>query len=97
MIRVLVADDHAVVRAGLIAVLHLEEDIRVVAEARTGEEALQLYRELHPDVVTMDLRMPGNGGCSAIASLCTEFPNAKILVLTTLRGDEHVYRALGAC
>lgn len=96
MIRVLVADDHAVVRAGLIAVLHLEKDIRVVAQARTGEEAVQLYRELHPDVVTMDLRMPGNGGCSAIASLCTEFPGARVLVLTTLSGDEHVYRALEA-
>jgi len=96
MIHVLVADDHSVVRSGLIAVLHLEDDIRVIAQARTGEEAVQLYRELCPDVVTMDLRMPGNGGCSAIASLCAEFPNAKVLVLTTMSGDEHVYRALEA-
>ena len=96
MIRVLVVDDHAVVRAGLVAVLHLETDIRVVAQARTGEEAVQLYRDMRPDVVTMDLRMPGNGGCSAIASLRAEFPNAKVLVLTTLSGDEHVYRALEA-
>jgi len=96
MIRVLVADDHAVVRAGLTAVLHLENDIRVIAQARTGEEAVRLYRELRPDVVTMDLRMPGNGGCSAISALCTEFRNAKVLVLTTLSGDEHVYRALEA-
>jgi len=96
MIRVLVADDHAVVRAGLVAVLHLEADIRVVAQARTGEEAVQLYRDMRPDVVTMDLRMPGNGGSSAIASLRAEFPNAKVLVLTTLSGDEHVYRALEA-
>ena len=96
MIRVLVVDDHAVVRAGLVAVLHLEADIRVVAQARTGEEAVQLYRDMRPDVVTMDLRMPGNGGCSAIASLRAEFPNAKVLVLTTLSGDEHVYRALEA-
>ena len=96
MIRVLVADDHSVVRSGLIAVLHLEDDIRVIGQARTGEEAVQLYRELRPDVVTMDLRMPGNGGCSAIASLCAEFPSAKVLVLTTMSGDEHVYRALEA-
>ena len=96
MIRVLVVDDHAVVRAGLVAVLHLETDIRVVAQARTGEEAVQLYRDMRPDVVTMDLRMPGNGGSSAIASLRAEFPNAKVLVLTTLSGDEHVYRALEA-
>ena len=96
MIRVLVVDDHAVVRAGLVAVLHLEADIRVVAQARTGEEAVQLYRDMRPDVVTMDLRMPGNGGSSAIASLRAEFPNAKVLVLTTLSGDEHVYRALEA-
>jgi two-component system NarL family response regulator len=96
MIRVLVADDHAVVRAGLVAVLQTEPDIAVVAEARTGEEAVSLYRALRPDVVTMDLRMPGAGGSSAIAALCLEFSHARVLVLTTMRGEEPVFRALEA-
>lgn len=97
--RVLVADDHPIVRAGLIALIGQQADLEVTAEAENGERAVELYREHHPDVVLMDLRMPVVGGVEAIRSITAEFPGARILALSTYEGDGDIRRALeaGAC
>jgi two-component system, NarL family, response regulator len=95
-IRVLVADDHPVVRAGLTAVLVQEPDILLAAEAENGQRAVALYREHRPDVVLMDLRMPVMDGVAAIDAITTEFPAARILALTTYEGDADIRRALEA-
>jgi two-component system NarL family response regulator len=93
-IRVLIADDHAVVRDGLAAVLELQPDITVAGQAGDGEQAVARFRELAPDVALMDLAMPKLDGVQAIAAIRREFPAARIVVLTTYGGDENVYRAL---
>jgi two-component system NarL family response regulator len=95
-IRVLVADDHPVVRTGLVAVLAQEADLELVAEAENGERAVALYREHRPDVCLMDLRMPGADGVEAIRAIMAEFPGARILALTTYEGDAEIRRALEA-
>jgi DNA-binding NarL/FixJ family response regulator len=95
-IRVLVADDHPVVRTGLAAVLMQEADLELVAEAENGERAVALYREHQPDVGLMDLRMPVLDGVEAIRTITTEFPGARILALTTYEGDADIRRALEA-
>jgi DNA-binding NarL/FixJ family response regulator len=94
--RVLIADDHPVVRAGLAAVITQEPDFELVAQAENGELAVALYREHHPDVVLMDLRMPQVGGVEAISRITAEFPDARILALTTYEGDAEIRRALRA-
>ncbi|HET6797447.1 MAG TPA: response regulator transcription factor [Gemmatimonadales bacterium] len=94
--RILIADDHPAVRAGLAAVVLAEEDLRVAAQAENGEQAIALYREHRPDVVLMDLRMPVLGGVDATARITTEFPDARVLALTTYQGDADVRRALDA-
>jgi DNA-binding NarL/FixJ family response regulator len=98
-IRVLTADDHAVVRAGIAAMIANEPDIAVVAEAGDGAEAVALYQEHVPDVVLMDLRMPKLDGVSAITAIRTADPDAHIVALTTYDGDADIHRALsaGAC
>ena len=96
MISVLLVDDHKVVRAGLAALLNLQPDMRVAGEAANGETAITLYRDLRPEVVTMDLSMPGMNGWQTTAALRREFPQCHILILTSLVGDEDVYRALAA-
>jgi DNA-binding NarL/FixJ family response regulator len=96
MIRVLVADDHPVVRTGLAAVLVQQADLELVAEAENGEHAVELYREHQPDVCLMDLRMPVMDGVEAIRAITTEFPEARILALTTYEGDADIRRALEA-
>ena len=98
-IRVLTADDHAVVRAGIAAMIANEPDIAIVAEAGDGAEAVALYHEHVPDVVLMDLRMPKLDGVSAITAIRTAYPEAHIVALTTYDGDTDIYRALsaGAC
>ena len=93
-IRILIAEDHAVVRDGLAAVLKFEEDMTVVGLARNGREAVTQFRELQPDVVLMDLAMPELDGAGAILAIRGEFPDARILVLTTYDNDESVFRAL---
>ena len=93
-IRVLIVDDHAVVRDGLAAVLGFESDMCVVGHAKDGREAVVKFRELTPDVVLMDLAMPEMDGVHAIADIRHEYPGARILVLTTYDGDEAVFRAL---
>jgi len=98
-IRVLTADDHAVVRAGIAAMIANEEDIAVVAEARDGAEAVALYGAHAPDVVLMDLRMPKQDGVTAIRAIRAANPDARIVALTTYEGDADIHRALsaGAC
>jgi len=92
----LCADDHPIVREGLAAVIATQEDIVCVGEAGDGETAVAQYRELKPNVVVMDLRMPGRGGVDATIQIRKEFPEARIIVLTTYEGDEDIHRALEA-
>jgi DNA-binding NarL/FixJ family response regulator len=98
-IRVLTADDHAVVRAGIAAMIANEADMVVVAEASDGAEAVARYAEHAPDVVLMDLRMPALDGASAIRAIRAGDPAARIVALTTYEGDADIHRALsaGAC
>jgi DNA-binding NarL/FixJ family response regulator len=93
-IRILIAEDHAVVRDGLAAVLKFEPDMTVVGLAKNGREAVTQFRELEPEVVLMDLAMPELDGAGAILAIRSEFPDARILVLTTYDNDESVFRAL---
>lgn len=95
-ITILLADDHPLIRAGLAAFIGTESDLQVVAEATNGEEALERFRELRPDVVLMDLRMPVMDGLSATRAILAEYPEARIVVVTTYDGDEDIYRALEA-
>lgn len=94
-IRVLIAEDHAVVRDGLAAVLEFETDMTVAGHAKNGREAVEQFRALKPDVVLMDIAMPELDGLGAILAIRGEFPSARILVLTTYDGDENVFQALG--
>ncbi|MDB4874334.1 MAG: response regulator receiver [Gemmatimonadetes bacterium] len=95
-IRVLAADDHPMVRAGLAAVIGDEPDMQFVAEAASGREAVELYRAHQPDVVLMDLRMPGMDGLAAARAIIAEYPSARIVMLTSYDGDEDIHRALVA-
>jgi len=92
----LVVDDHFFVRMGLTGSLNAEADLRVVAEADNGTQALKLYREHKPDVVIMDGRLPGLSGVEALTALRREFPNARVLMLSVDEGEEDVYRAMQA-
>ena len=95
-IRVLVVDDHTIMRRGLVALLEQEPDVSVVAQASDGCEAVKLFCQHQPDVVLMDLRMPQMDGVAAITAICAEFASAQIVVLTTYDGDEDIYRGLRA-
>jgi DNA-binding NarL/FixJ family response regulator len=95
-IRILVVDDHFMVRMGLSASLNVEPDMEVVAEAGTGEAAIEAYRQHRPGVVLMDLRLPGVSGTDCTAAIIREYPDAVVLMLSTHCGDEEVYRALQA-
>jgi len=96
MVRVLLVDDHALVRGGLRAVLDTTDDCQVVGEAATGEDAVEQALVLRPDVVVMDLSMPGAGGVVATTALRTRLPSARVLVLTTFADDARVRAALAA-
>jgi DNA-binding NarL/FixJ family response regulator len=96
MIRVLIADDQRLVRAGFMMILGSEEDIEVVGEADDGVEAVARVRELRPDVVLMDIRMPGLDGIEATRRVVAEHPEVRVVVLTTFDLDEYVYAALRA-
>lgn len=96
MIRVLIADDHSVVRQGLRMFLKLDPEIEIVGEAATGEEALRLAREHRPDVVLMDLLMPGMGGVSATREMRGEMPDVEVIALTSVLEDEAVTGAIRA-
>ena len=95
-IRILAADDHPLIRAGLVSFLGTEPGLQVVAEAGNGEEALEKYREVRPDIVLMDLSMPLMDGLTATRAIIEEFPDARVIVLTTYGGDEDIHRALDA-
>ena len=95
-IRILVAEDHEIVRDGICAIINQQDDLVVVAEAEDGEQAVQLYRKHQPDIVLMDLRMPTIEGVDAIAKITSDFSQAKIIVLTTYDTDEDIYRGLQA-
>jgi len=98
-IKILTVDDHPVLREGIAALLEGQEDMILVAEAVNGREAIEQFRTHRPDVTLMDLQMPEVSGIDAIVSIRSEFPQARILVLTTYKGDVHAARALdaGAC
>ncbi len=96
MIRVLIADDHPVVRDGLRSILETAPDLSLVGEARDGLEAVRLASELSPDVVLMDLRMPGMGGIEAIEQIKARDPRVSIVILTTYDDDEFIVRGLRA-
>ena len=96
MIRILIADDHLVVREGLQLILSMEDDMAVVGEAADGETAVRLAGELQPDVVLMDLRMPGMGGMEAIDRILAEWPDMGIVILTTYNEDDLMLRGLQA-
>ena len=95
-IRIVIIDDHPIIREGLAALIRTQSDLIIVAEASDGSEAVALYRNQRPDIVLMDLAMPGVSGVEATAAIRKEFPNAKILVLTMRTGDEDIHRALQA-
>jgi DNA-binding NarL/FixJ family response regulator len=95
-IRVITADDHPVVRTGIAAMIANEPDMSVIAEAPNGAAAVTLYAEHRPDVVLMDLRMPRMDGVSAIRTILSTDPDARIIALTTYDGDADIYRALDA-
>lgn len=95
-LKILIADDHALVRMGLRASLEMEADLQVVAEAGTGEQALAQYRRHQPDVALIDLRMPGLDGIQTTAALCREFPQARIVVISTFQGGDDILRAMQA-
>jgi DNA-binding NarL/FixJ family response regulator len=95
-IRILVVDDHHIVRQGLVALLNTVPGFQVIAEAGDGIEAIALYRQHQPDITIMDLRLPRMNGVEAITHIRAEFPGARIVVLTTFDGDEDIYRALQA-
>ncbi len=95
-IRILLVDDHHIVRQGLAALLKTVPGFSVVAEASDGEQAVDLFRKHQPDVTLMDLRLPKMNGVAAIARIRQEFPGARIIVLTTFDGDEDIYRAMQA-
>lgn len=99
MIRTLLVDDQQLVRAGLRMLCAAAEDIEVVGEAENGHQAIAMVRELVPDVVLMDLRMPGVDGITATARILSDRPATRVVVLTTFDDDEHLYPALqaGAC
>lgn len=95
-IRVAVFDDHQMIREGIVALLRMHDDLEVVGEAGDGASAIELYRQLLPDVALVDLRMPGKDGVAVIRELRAEFRNCRLLVLTTYDSEDDVSRALHA-
>ncbi len=95
-IRILAVDDHPIVRRGIAGLLNIQPDMILVGEASDGREAIQLFRMHRPDVTLMDLQMPGMNGLDALIAIRNEYPDAKIVVLTTYAGDVLILRALKA-
>ena len=95
-IRILAVDDHPLVRQGIAGLVTVQPDMAMVAEAATGREAIQQFRAHRPDVTLMDIQMPEMNGLDALIAIRAEFPNAKLIVLTTYEGDVHILRAIKA-
>jgi DNA-binding NarL/FixJ family response regulator len=95
-IRLLVVDDHFIIRIGLMAALNAETDMTVVAEASNGSQAVKLYRQHRPEVVLMDMRLPDKSGAEVTAEICQEFPEARVLLLSHCEGAEDIHQALAA-
>jgi DNA-binding NarL/FixJ family response regulator len=96
LIRVLTVDDHSLLRKGIAALVNAEPDMKLIAEASNGQEAIESFRLHRPDVTLMDIQMPSFNGIEAIARIQTEFPDARIIVLSTYTGDAQVVKALRA-
>jgi DNA-binding NarL/FixJ family response regulator len=96
LIRILAVDDHPLLLEGIAALLASQPDMKLVAEASTGREAVEQFRKHRPDLTLMDLQMPEMDGIEAMVAICSEFPEARIIVLTTYKGDVQVLRALKA-
>jgi DNA-binding NarL/FixJ family response regulator len=96
LIRILTVDDHPLLRKGIAALVNAEPDMKLIAEASNGKEAIEKFRQHRPDITLMDLQMPDLNGTEAISRIQSEFPNARIVVLTTYKGDDQVLRALRA-
>jgi DNA-binding NarL/FixJ family response regulator len=95
-IRILIVDDHPLLREGIVSLVEKQADMLIVAEASNGKEAVQLFRQHIPDITLMDLRLPGMDGIDAMTSIVAQFPDAKVIVLTTFSGDTQILRALKA-
>src|SRR5579864_493120 len=95
-IQVLIVDDHYLIRIGLANSLNVENDMVCIAEARTGAEAIELYRKHQPDIVLMDLRLPDMNGIETTVKLRSEFPNATVIMISTFDGEEDIFRSLQA-
>lgn len=95
-LRIMLVDDHYLVRVGLASIIALEPDMTVCAEASTGEQAIELFRLHQPDVTLMDLRLSGVNGSEATEAILSEFPDARIIVISTYVCDEEIYNALQA-
>ena len=93
-IRLLVVDDHPAFRMGLAALVQSQPDMEVAAESGDGQQAVELFRKVKPDVTLMDLRLPGLSGVEAILAIRKDFPDARVIVVTTYDWDEDVYRAM---
>lgn len=96
LIRILTVDDHPLLRKGIAALVNAEPDMKLIAEASNGREAIEKFRQHRPDLTLMDLQMPDLNGTEVISRIQSEFPNARIVVLTTYQGDAQVLRALRA-
>jgi DNA-binding NarL/FixJ family response regulator len=94
--RILLVDDHAIVRLGLMTLLNDQTDMEVVAEASTAGEAVRAVEKFHPDVVLMDIRLPGEGGIEATRQVTARFPESKVVMVTSFADDDLVVRAIGA-
>ena len=95
-IRVFSVDDHPLLREGIAAIINNQPDMQIVAQAANGSEAIQMFRQHQPDVTLMDLRLPDMSGIEAMIAIRTEFPDARIIMLTTFEGDAEIRRALEA-
>jgi len=95
-IRILAVDDHPLVREGIVAVINGQPDMRVVAQASNGHEAIEYFRKYMPDITLMDLRLPDMGGIDAVIALRTHFPDARIVMLTTFDSAAEIQRTLAA-
>jgi DNA-binding NarL/FixJ family response regulator len=95
-VKVMIVEDHPIMRVGIAAIVNAQPDMQVCAQAGSGEEAVRLYSERHPEIVLMDLRLPGMSGLDALRAIRRQAPTARCIVLTTYEGDEDIHQALAA-